>query len=201
MSATAQSASFDCQKAWAKVEKTICSDPALSKLDDELAAAYKSALQTGDAPGIKAGQKSWLKGRNGCKEDTECLRYAYQARLKSLRLPAKLNACAEMTLVNKLTRFEGAKPGDAGGEVFVEVNSGIGFFIEAIAGLPKGEDPDKYMFHTQDFKEGDPLTVCLIKIPTGCPPGDNRGRAYSITNSRNKKSFSGYPDWHSCGGA
>ena len=37
-----QAASFDCAKAGTKVEKLICGDAGLSKLDDELAAAYKT---------------------------------------------------------------------------------------------------------------------------------------------------------------
>jgi uncharacterized protein len=37
---TAQAASFDCGKAGTKVEKIVCSDADLSKLDEELNAAY-----------------------------------------------------------------------------------------------------------------------------------------------------------------
>jgi uncharacterized protein len=36
-------ASFDCAKAGTPTEKAICKDPAVSKLDDQVAAAFKTA--------------------------------------------------------------------------------------------------------------------------------------------------------------
>jgi len=38
------SASFNCQKASTKIEKTICQDKELSRLDEALAKEYKQAL-------------------------------------------------------------------------------------------------------------------------------------------------------------
>ncbi len=56
------SPSFDCAKAHSKSEIAICEDDLLSKLDAELAKAYKIALQSSaDAYAIKATQKIWLK--------------------------------------------------------------------------------------------------------------------------------------------
>lgn len=57
----AHAASFDCAKAATKVENLICGDTALSKLDEELNAAYKAALQDeGQAGSIKQAQKQWV---------------------------------------------------------------------------------------------------------------------------------------------
>ena len=54
-------ASFDCTKARSKVEKAICADPELSKLDDQLAVVYKSALAAHPLPSyIRARQRAWL---------------------------------------------------------------------------------------------------------------------------------------------
>jgi uncharacterized protein len=39
-------ASFDCGKAASEVEKLICGDDELSKLDDSLSEAYQEALKT-----------------------------------------------------------------------------------------------------------------------------------------------------------
>jgi uncharacterized protein len=36
-------ASFDCAKAGTPTEKAICKDPVVSKLDEEVAAAFKTA--------------------------------------------------------------------------------------------------------------------------------------------------------------
>jgi uncharacterized protein len=59
-----EAASFNCGKAERVLEKIICADPALSKLDEEMAAAYKAALlkldsEAGDV--IRSEQQAWLK--------------------------------------------------------------------------------------------------------------------------------------------
>jgi uncharacterized protein len=79
-----QAASFDCAEASTKVEKLICADETLSKLDEALAAAYADALKSSDPASLKAEQKAWLKGRNACP-DTVCVRQTYEARLAVLR--------------------------------------------------------------------------------------------------------------------
>jgi uncharacterized protein len=59
--AQATAASFDCAKARSNVEKSICGNPTLSGLDEEMAAAYKAALQTFPVKGyVKAEQRHWL---------------------------------------------------------------------------------------------------------------------------------------------
>jgi uncharacterized protein len=44
LSTQTNAASFDCHKATTWLEKTVCSNPELSKLDEELAKAYHDAL-------------------------------------------------------------------------------------------------------------------------------------------------------------
>jgi uncharacterized protein len=54
-------ASFDCAKARSRVEKAICGDPELSKMDEQLAAAYKAALVAHPLPSyVRARQRDWL---------------------------------------------------------------------------------------------------------------------------------------------
>jgi uncharacterized protein YecT (DUF1311 family) len=84
LSSAAQGASFDCAKAGTKVEKMICDNPEISKLDEELSAAYKTALQDqSNADAIKQAQKQWMKERNGCA-NSDCVRRAYEVRLHGL---------------------------------------------------------------------------------------------------------------------
>lgn len=79
-----QAASFDCAKAATKVEKLICADAEISKLDEELNAAYKTALQDEKRAGtIKKAQKQWMKERNSCA-DAACVKRAYEMRLSSI---------------------------------------------------------------------------------------------------------------------
>ena len=81
---SAQGASFDCAKAGTKVEHLICDDPEISKLDDELGVAYKTALQDEkQADYIKYVQKQWMKDRNECA-DVGCVKRAYEERLTTL---------------------------------------------------------------------------------------------------------------------
>ena len=50
-------------------------------------------------------------------------------------------------------------------------------------------------------KVGDKVYICLIQIPTNCPPGDNRGRIYTTTNLRTQESWTLPDSQHGCGGA
>lgn len=82
--ASGQAASFDCAKAATKVEQMICGDAELSRLDEELAQAYKAALKDqSKAESIKQAQKQWMKERNACA-DVACMKRVYETRLASL---------------------------------------------------------------------------------------------------------------------
>ena len=77
------SASFDCAKAGTKVEKMICDDSELSKLDDVLTKKYALALEASNKKfSTRQYQRYWLKnGRNAC-DDKECLRKRYLYRIR-----------------------------------------------------------------------------------------------------------------------
>jgi uncharacterized protein YecT (DUF1311 family) len=77
-------ASFDCAKAGTKVEHIICDNPEISKLDDEMVAAYKAALSNKARASItRQEQRQWLKERNKCN-DKKCLQYMYKPRISAL---------------------------------------------------------------------------------------------------------------------
>ncbi|WLP94762.1 lysozyme inhibitor LprI family protein [Psychrobacter sp. M13] len=81
-STPANSASFDCNSAAAWVEKTICKNPELSKLDETMAEKYKQNLaDTSDKDyknNLIIDQRTWLKfQRNTCTE-TKCLIREYK---------------------------------------------------------------------------------------------------------------------------
>ncbi len=83
--ASACAASFDCGKATSEVEKIICGDAALSKLDDALNEAYLKALERpDDKEQTIQSQKWWLKNeRNKCR-DGQCLKKTYGTRIREL---------------------------------------------------------------------------------------------------------------------
>jgi len=80
-------ASFDCARADTVVERAICASPRLSRLDAELATAYRQALaETADRQELKVAQRRWLRTtRTGCGGATDCLEQAMLERLELLR--------------------------------------------------------------------------------------------------------------------
>ena len=78
-------AGFDCNKASTLVEKAICSDSELSKLDDLLMISYKEALgNISDTDKLKSEQRDWLANtRNKC-QDADCLKRAYNKRISDI---------------------------------------------------------------------------------------------------------------------
>jgi uncharacterized protein len=82
--ASAEAASFDCKKAMTRIEKTICSDPELSKADERLAAAFASAAALSLSPmSLRAEQADWVRERDK-ESSVKKLRESYQARNDTL---------------------------------------------------------------------------------------------------------------------
>ena len=52
-----------------------------------------------------------------------------------------------------------------------------------------------------DWRRGDPIMLCLARIPVNCPTGDVRGRWYTATNLRTMGSLTMPDAEHGCGGA
>ena len=50
-------------------------------------------------------------------------------------------------------------------------------------------------------RAGDPVSMCLVSVPSGCPKGDSRGKMYRTTNLRTHASWSLQDSEHLCGGA
>ena len=86
-SSAANSASFDCMKASTFVEKSICSDPKISRQDDVLGENYKhmSASNIGDGArkDLKTTQRTWMAARNKCS-DNDCITTAYRKRIDEI---------------------------------------------------------------------------------------------------------------------
>lgn len=88
-----QAAGFDCRRARTQVEKTICADAELSRLDSEMNELYRQIrAETRGVDGetgkqvdpIAAENARWLEGRNECR-DPACIRSAYQQRIAQMR--------------------------------------------------------------------------------------------------------------------
>lgn len=210
---SAYPASFDCNGQLNLVESLVCADPGLSAADDEMADLYRSALRRSDADTgrqLKVEQRSWLLARNACKSK-ECLVGRYADRAAQLRehrtdrggsgLPIRVGECRQSFVTGKQTRFEGATPGEVGGEVGVSFSGGLYLYPQAVSDLPPKADVDRLLMRRDYFLKGDRVTLCLVSKPRNCPPGDDRGKIYSVENLRNGVTMKGVDSWHMCGGA
>jgi uncharacterized protein YecT (DUF1311 family) len=88
--------SFDCTKAVKAIEKAVCADVQLARLDRQVAEDYAAAVRSADADGrerLRRGQREWLSeqgARCGSKARAAlklCLMASYRARAKVLVWP------------------------------------------------------------------------------------------------------------------
>jgi uncharacterized protein YecT (DUF1311 family) len=83
--------SFACAKAASAIEKAVCTDAALARLDRQVAEAYARKRDTDFNPKARLAtlkeQRAWLKARDqGCaKADAVCLSKSYQSRMTALQ--------------------------------------------------------------------------------------------------------------------
>lgn len=86
---SARATSFDCSKAGSANEKTICRDPELSALDDQLGRTYRRARQAAtDVRAFRtASDAQWRWREQNCR-DRDCLLAWYQRRQAELQAQA-----------------------------------------------------------------------------------------------------------------
>lgn len=81
-------ASFDCERMdLAADERAICDNRALNDLDVKMATSFEliaGLLAMGNRGELQDQQSAWLKKRQACEGDTDCLRNAYDERMKQL---------------------------------------------------------------------------------------------------------------------
>lgn len=86
ISSLSWSASFDCSEAKTPIEKAICADPIVSKLDYELSDAYHEAIESADQPlTVKKSQKYWIAEIRQKCTSSQCLANAYRKRITELK--------------------------------------------------------------------------------------------------------------------
>jgi len=100
-------------------------------------------------------------------------------------IPAKVGQCVSTRVAKVGTRLEGI-PGSG---TSIEFSNGV--YLVSYDTVPQAESA----------RAGDRVMLCLISIPEDCPPGDQRGKVYVVTNQRTKKRFTLPDSQHQCGGA
>lgn len=100
-------ASFDCAKAATQTEKVICSDPVLSRLDEQLADAYRVAQKrAASRVALRKAQRNWLDSQRDVCRDAACLRGAYETRINTLLDESNGNPSSETLEVNAINARE-----------------------------------------------------------------------------------------------
>lgn len=188
----ARAASFNCNQAAAPSEFAICGDPQLSQLDSAIGAAYAQRLA--QDPSVRQIQRGWLKARNaGCGKDRTCLRLLMTDELGWLRsglrlspaLPRYVGACSLTTVTQVTTRLDGIA---GSGSDVREANGAAEVSYDQIPA-------------SDASRRGDPALVCLVSLPSNCPPGDDRGKTYAVADLRTLGAWSAPDSEHMCGGA
>lgn len=100
-------------------------------------------------------------------------------------IPTRVGQCADTRVVKVGTRLEDV----AGSGTSIIFSNGIS--LVSYDTVPEAEMS----------KPGDKVKICLKSIPKDCPPNDDRGRVYTVTNLRTKKKFTLPDSQHQCGGA
>lgn len=74
--------SYDCGARLNPTERTICDSGVLAALDLKLNVAYKTARAANST--VKSTQRSWLKSRNSCGRNAQCIETRYRERIAVL---------------------------------------------------------------------------------------------------------------------
>ena len=217
-------ASFDCAKAVTVEEKTVCADPRLSAMDTLLGRAFveartSSASNKRDSAKVMAVARVFLRQRQTCGASRACLIGSYVGALdgymsagSSVTIPSWVDAPAIAGGDAPPSRSLPTVPGTCVSTQVAEVHPRLGD-----GGPAKDEDYDTgtavefangghQVSYSREAallgsRRGDQVIMCLISIPQLCPPGDDRGRSYTVTNIRTQQTWTLGDSQHMCGGA
>lgn len=199
-------AAANCARATNATERMICGDARLVEGDAGLAGVYRRLLAHSTPPQqatIRNRQRAWLEQRDQC-HDTTCLRNRYDARTTELyarlrgrdavlrRGVSQVGQCA-------VTRIDQIGPRLGDGNDTISRPDDTGTSVSFANGVHQvSYDLEKPIARS---RIGDAARVCLVSVPRNCPPGDDRGRQYAVTNLRTGERWKLYDSQHICGGA
>lgn len=79
--------SYSCSGNLNRVERTICQDRLLSRLDVEMVRHYRAAYRQSSGArrtALREAQSIWLRWRNTCSGSVDCIRRRYEQRIEDL---------------------------------------------------------------------------------------------------------------------
>ena len=166
-------ASFDCTKASTFVEKAICSDTELSKLDDLLMNSYKKTLtNVSNTEKLKSGQRAWLSNtRNKCP-DNECIKDAYSKRIADINgIAASRNPVSDKVIKNagslwagEWNRIDHSKHEEADMTITKNTSQGFEFSLIAFSGGNSGQLDGTASFVANFASYQDSELGCIVEF-------------------------------------
>lgn len=201
--------SFDCGRAQAEDETAICSSRKLAELDVIISEGYAQLQRQIGKKEARRIAGPLLKRRQACGSDMDCIGdrqvqfiKALIARGAAIALPQWMDAAAKLPnepLPKKVGQCARTTINDIGGRLMGDHDFSSGTSVVlANGGYGVSYDPEQAIIAS---RLGDPVTICLARLPEDCPPGDERGKEYKTTNTRTGKSWTLPDAQHSCGGA
>ena len=216
--------SFDCARARALDERTICADARLAELDQAVAIAYGQASAAQSGAGSPRGvAKDGLAARRACGADRLCILDQQASDIEAFASFGSHVPVPPWVGDYRLTLFrsEGKRPtqglptrvGQCTISKIASISSRLGDELK-----PPARESDStgslvqyadgavqvsyaYVAALGESRIGDEVLICLVSVPQDCPPGDDRGKTYSGTNLRTKDSWILPDSQHMCGGA
>jgi glucose/arabinose dehydrogenase/uncharacterized protein YecT (DUF1311 family) len=162
----AHTASFDCARASTAIEKSICADPLLSRLDEQLDDAYRAAQKrTESRRALRDAQRIWLSRRRDNCRDATCLRAAYEVRIAALLDESNGNPTTETLEVSANNAREPytLATGLCGGLARLNIGMADGLCAGLVAG-PTQSDPTRRIRMPRNLLELDARTWLVTDL-------------------------------------
>jgi uncharacterized protein YecT (DUF1311 family) len=183
---------FDCAKASSVVEKTLCADEnyELGWRDKIMAELFRQLKENGTESDLAARQSAWLKTRDTCGSDADCLTKAYDKRLAELARDggdkAGITGSYEYTTADQyssggITAIRLADGSLAGNILTVTGQSAAQCVLDFDSAAPQGKG--SWVWTEPEDSAEDPSSLCTIDLR-------GNGKSLKIT-SKNCESFCG----------
>lgn len=115
------------------------------------------------------------------------------------QLPKEIGDCVTAEVKKKHFRLWGRDDPEMpieedgiGKEIIVRLTTGMFLYT--------GQIGDNFLA-SEYYARGAIVELCLLEFPTDCPPGDDRGKVYSLLDYRTGFKDDVVDSWHLCGGA
>lgn len=170
-------------------------DDANSALNDIYGSLMKD-LPAADRITLGNSQRQWLAERNrqcGLEAQNDCAKRMTEAKALELdrqwtaRFMPHTGDCFSTAVKEVGTRLEDDPDQTSGASISYE----DGHYQVDYDSSPK----------TLGFNNGDPVQLCVVSLPTNCPPGDHRGIEYKAVDLATQRSWAAADSEHGCGGA